>query len=306
MKLDPKSADVPAELAGLYARQSRARESHRLWKAALALNADHGEANRVLGSVYRELCRTRPEQRRAGIGPGGLPPAGPRAPRAIAQDLESRHGGRRALDDRQAVQCRDRRSTRRSRCCGNCWPMNRGCRRGWRCWRRPIPSRDRPGNAIALLQDAVAVEPAFYETLASACEKDNRWSDAARAYEQALGRDARATCRSRTRWAFAWAERSGQRGCDACTRPSARGDQGQPDRGMAALPARPCRARDRDLDASEAAARRLLAISPGSTSGAHALARCSKPGASGELSSRPSSPSRRNRRGAAMATRRSS
>jgi tetratricopeptide (TPR) repeat protein len=56
MKLDPKSADLPAELAGLYARESRVRESIDAANTALALDPGHGEANRVLGSIYASLA----------------------------------------------------------------------------------------------------------------------------------------------------------------------------------------------------------------------------------------------------------
>ncbi|MFO7693609.1 MAG: tetratricopeptide repeat protein, partial [Vicinamibacterales bacterium] len=69
MTLDPASADLPAELAALYARQSRVRESIDAADAALALNPGHGEANRVLGSIYASLAERDPD----GIAPGGDP-----------------------------------------------------------------------------------------------------------------------------------------------------------------------------------------------------------------------------------------
>jgi tetratricopeptide (TPR) repeat protein len=68
MKLDPASADVPAELAGLYARQSRLRESIEAANAALAINAAHGEANRVLGSIYASLAERNPNGAAPGAG----------------------------------------------------------------------------------------------------------------------------------------------------------------------------------------------------------------------------------------------
>src|SRR5512137_2248383 len=61
MKLDPKSADLPAELAGLYARQSRVREAIEAANAALAINPGHGEANRVLGSIYASFAERDPD-----------------------------------------------------------------------------------------------------------------------------------------------------------------------------------------------------------------------------------------------------
>lgn len=50
--LDPASAELRAELAGLYARQDRAVEAVEAAEAALERDPGNQEANRVLGSVY--------------------------------------------------------------------------------------------------------------------------------------------------------------------------------------------------------------------------------------------------------------
>ena len=55
-ELDPKGAEIRAELAGLYARQDRAREALEWANAALALESDNREANRILGLVYAALA----------------------------------------------------------------------------------------------------------------------------------------------------------------------------------------------------------------------------------------------------------
>ena len=54
-ELDPKGAEIRAELAGLYARQDRAREALEWANAALAIDAENREANRILGLVYAAL-----------------------------------------------------------------------------------------------------------------------------------------------------------------------------------------------------------------------------------------------------------
>ncbi len=54
--LQPDSAELRAELAGLYARQDRAREALDTAEEALARDPDNPEANRVLGSVYAALA----------------------------------------------------------------------------------------------------------------------------------------------------------------------------------------------------------------------------------------------------------
>jgi len=51
-ELDPRGAEIRAELAGLYARQDRAREALEWANAALAIDGSNREAHRILGLVY--------------------------------------------------------------------------------------------------------------------------------------------------------------------------------------------------------------------------------------------------------------
>jgi tetratricopeptide (TPR) repeat protein len=57
--LDPESAELRAELAGLYARQDRAVEALEAAESALARDPANHEANRVLGSVYAAFANAR-------------------------------------------------------------------------------------------------------------------------------------------------------------------------------------------------------------------------------------------------------
>ena len=66
--LAPDSAELRAELAGLYARQDRAREALDTAEDALKRDPDNREANRVIGSVYAALS----EQKKA-FRPGDDP-----------------------------------------------------------------------------------------------------------------------------------------------------------------------------------------------------------------------------------------
>ncbi|MFO7692760.1 MAG: tetratricopeptide repeat protein, partial [Vicinamibacterales bacterium] len=126
-------------------------------------------------------------------------------------------------------------------------------------------------SAITLLEEAVAIEPSFQESLASAYEKQERWSDAASAYEQAHGQSPRDMA-LKTRWAFALLSIEDTAGATRARDLLLEVTKDNPTEGWPLyLLARAERALG-DLDASEASARRLLAISPGSTSGAHALA----------------------------------
>lgn len=66
--LAPKSAELRAELAALYARQDRVREALETAEAALEQDPANREANRIVGSVYAALS----EQRRP-LRPGDDP-----------------------------------------------------------------------------------------------------------------------------------------------------------------------------------------------------------------------------------------
>jgi tetratricopeptide (TPR) repeat protein len=59
IELEPGSAELRAELAGLYARQDRAVESLEMAEAALQRDPDNQEANRILGSVYAAFAEQR-------------------------------------------------------------------------------------------------------------------------------------------------------------------------------------------------------------------------------------------------------
>jgi tetratricopeptide (TPR) repeat protein len=66
--LEPKSAEVRAELASVYARQNRVVEALDTAEAALKLDPDNREANRLIGSIYSALA----EQNRT-LRPGDDP-----------------------------------------------------------------------------------------------------------------------------------------------------------------------------------------------------------------------------------------
>ncbi len=82
-ELAPASAEVRAELAGLYARQDRVREALDTAEAAIAIDPANREANRILGSILAALG----EQRQA-FRPGDDPKQ--YRPRAIVALEKSR------------------------------------------------------------------------------------------------------------------------------------------------------------------------------------------------------------------------
>jgi tetratricopeptide (TPR) repeat protein len=77
LELEPKSAEVRAELAGVYARQNRAVDALDTAEEALKFDPNNREANRLIGSIYSALA----DQNRP-LRPGDDPKS--YAPRAIA------------------------------------------------------------------------------------------------------------------------------------------------------------------------------------------------------------------------------
>jgi tetratricopeptide (TPR) repeat protein len=55
MEIEPASAELRAELAGLYARQDRAVDALTAAEAALTIDPANREANRILGTIYAAL-----------------------------------------------------------------------------------------------------------------------------------------------------------------------------------------------------------------------------------------------------------
>ena len=270
MKLDPISADLPAELAGLYARQSRVRESIEAANAALAVSPAHAEANRVLGSIYASYAERDPN----GVPPGG----GPATYRQLALDHLERSlngaspamapGVRLAIGRLRmsASEFDEAIPVLRQLLADEPWLPQ-----GVAMLAQAYSQSGRDDSAIALLQEAAAIEPAFYETLASAYEKETRWAEAATAYERASA-ESPGDLSLKTRWAFALLSAPGPAGAARARDLLLDVTKANPTEGWPLyLLARAERAVG-NLDASETAARRLMAISPGSTSGAHALA----------------------------------
>lgn len=270
MKLDPRSAELPAELAGLYARQSRVREAIDAATAALAIDPAHGEANRVLGSIYASFAERDPGGAPAGGGQKGY------------RELAIEHLGRsvKALPSPAAAGARltMARLQMSAGAFDQAIPVLKQllADEPWlpqavAMLAQAYTTSGQTGNAIALLEEAATLEPAFYETLASAYEKESRWSDAARAYERAA-EDSPRDASLKTRWAFALLSLPGNSGAARARDLLLEVTKANPTEGWPLYLLAWAERETGNLDASEAAARRLMAIDPGSTSGLHSLA----------------------------------
>lgn len=268
MELDPSSADVPAALAGLFARQSRVRDAIESAEGALRRDPENAEAHRILGSIYAEMS-----ERQAGAA--GAQPA--------AYALQAIDHLERALGDpRQGLDAGVRLTLGRLYLKNKAFDKAIGVLRqlladepwmpqGVALLLQAYTAGNRPNDAIALLKDAVDVEPSYYNTLGEAYQRDRRWAEAADAFGKAAALAPR-DLDLKTRWAYALLNQPGDRNA---TRARDLLLEVTATNSTAAWPLYLLARAQRelgDLDGSERTARRLLAISPTSTWGAHALA----------------------------------
>ena len=269
--LDPKSSQLPSELSELYARQGRMREAIDLADGAVTLDPENWDAHRILGMIYTDLAE---RGNSGGLAPGASEP--PLAQHAI-EHLE------KSLADTRVDVATGVRLT-----LGRLYLQNKNYDRaistlkqllsdspwlpqGVAMLAQAYTSAGKPTEAIALLKAAVEEEPSFYNSLGETYEKQHRFAEAAAAYEKAIEINPRDTD-LKTRLAFALLSQPGRSNTVKARDVLLEVTKDTP---TAAWPLYLLARAQRelgDLDAAENAARRILALSPTSTSGAHALA----------------------------------
>ncbi len=267
--LDPQGAEIRAELAGLYARQDRAREAIDWANKALAIDASNREAHRILGLVYAALS----DQPSAGaaLGLGTAPEEF--TTRAIANLAQA--------DSDQIVDpslhyslgrmyLRRRLYTKAIDAFHRLQEEQAGVSDATLMLADALAGAGRLAEAQQTLQDALAEQPAFSRArvrLAELFERSGDWEKAAAQYGLAAERDP--TSADLKRRHAAALLRAGQPAAardalhDLVTGPQASGTdlymlfQAERDLG--------------DFDAAETTARRLMKVEPDSVRGVYAL-----------------------------------
>jgi tetratricopeptide (TPR) repeat protein len=151
MAIDPKSAEVRAELAALFARQDRSREAVDAAEQALAIDPKNREANRILGSVLAAVV----DQKKV-LRPGDDPASYPQKAIAALEIARGEGTGDLSIDLALA---------------------------------RLYIDRDRPGDAVPLLRRIVDEQPSYTEgwlLLADAQAASGRGEDAAATLKDVL------------------------------------------------------------------------------------------------------------------------
>jgi tetratricopeptide (TPR) repeat protein len=270
LTLDPTSAELYAELGGYYARQDNATEAVAAAERALTFDANNIEAHRMLGLVF------------AAWSDGGVPlPPGRTQAQARAGAIEHLT---KILETPTAatdlnLQLTLARLHLRAGSGARAVPILENI-----VSQAPFATEPyillaearlglgRVDGAIEALKAAAELNPRYYQSLGDLYERQNRWQDAAGAYERAMANSKGPASRDlRLRYATALMNvpqpEAAAKARDVLkdflmTAP-------QDARGLFLLSS--ANLRLGDSEGAEAVARKLLAIDPTSTQGLHAL-----------------------------------
>ena len=200
MELDPQAADIPAELAALYLRQSKVQEAMAAAEQALKIAPANREANRVLGIVYAALSES-------GRGGGGRAAAADKAAgdniaKAIqhleaAIDRPMSQGDPNVRATLARVYVTGRQYDKAIPVLTDLVSQEPGWQDGPTLLAEAYSGAGKTGDAIAWFEQHAANDPRLLQTLGDFYERERRWSDAAAAYERALQRSRNAELRAR-------------------------------------------------------------------------------------------------------------
>jgi tetratricopeptide (TPR) repeat protein len=192
-QLDPRSADIVAELAGLYMRQSRLDEAIAAGEQALKVAPANREAHRVLGIVYATLVEG--GRRQNGRTQQNSSSQAENLAKAI-QHLEQ------AVDRQSESDPNVRATLSRLYLAAGAFDkaipllvelvsQEPGWTDGPTLLAQAYAGAGRDADAISWLERAAADDPELYTTLAGFYERARKWKEAAGAYARAVAAQPR-------------------------------------------------------------------------------------------------------------------
>ena len=204
MELDPNAAEIPAQLAGLYLKQSKVQEATAAAETALKIAPLNREANRVLGTIYAALAESAPEPAGRGRGAGQADASISKAIQYFEAALE----GAVAESDPN-VRATLARLYVRQGTYDKAIPLltdlvnqESGWQDGPLMLVEAYVGAGRSRDAIVWLEERTAGDPRLLPALADFYERERRWADAAATYARAVPRAPRDTS-LKTRYASA-------------------------------------------------------------------------------------------------------
>lgn len=267
---DPASAEIPAELAALYARHDRAREAITSAEAALQIDPANVEAHRVLGMVYAVLGR--PDDPSSASEPD--------LARHTAEAIRHLEAAARSTDrvPEPGLQLLLARLYVATRQFGRAIPVleeflgqQGDIADAAALLADAYTETGRAQDATALLARAAQTDPQLYPSLAESYERQQRWKDAADAYEQASRYYSR-NSELKTRWAMALLSERGGQGAAKARDLLGEVLKDSPADARAVYLLAQAQRTLKDLGGAEQSARRLMVLRPNSASGPEMLA----------------------------------
>lgn len=260
--LDSQSADIPAELAALYARMNQAREAIEAAEAALKIEPTDPDAHRVLGMVYGGLSQSGGEVNQEYLtkaithleqaqSSGGSPEQG--ADVALARLYLRAGQADKAIARLTQVAARDPEDTE-----------------AMVLLVQAYADAGRSDEAVPLVEKLAAVEPQYYRVLGELHERDGRWSAAAEAYGKAAAANPAST-ELKMRWATALLNSPNVEHAGRTRSLLEQVIHDSPNDTRALYLFSQVQRRTKDLTGAEATARRIMAIDPKGTWGPSAL-----------------------------------
>src|SRR6185436_10110791 len=187
IELDPTAADIPGELAGLYLRENKIQEAMAAAEQALKIAPANREANRVLGTIYAALSESASTRGRSGSADENVAKAIRYLEAATERSAGQPDPNIRATLARLYV---------RSGAYDKAIPVltdlvhqEPGWQDGPLLLAEAYAGAGRTKDAIAWLEEQN--DPRLMPALGDFYEREQRWSDAAKAYERALQRTPR-------------------------------------------------------------------------------------------------------------------
>ncbi|HEY3383420.1 MAG TPA: tetratricopeptide repeat protein [Vicinamibacterales bacterium] len=269
VRLDPKSPAIQAELGGAYARQNRVREAIDAADAALGLDPDNAEAHRVLGIVYASLARVEDPSTRADSDSKAY------AAKAVAHLEAARkttllpQSGMDLMLGRLYL-----RTGEAEKAIGLLTPVvtdEAGRPEPVELLLQAYAQAGRSDDVVKLLEATVAEQPQFYPMLGEAYERQQRWNDAAEAYEKGVARNPK-SLELKTRLAIALLSGGDATKSGRALSVLEQVRQANPGDSRVLYLLSQAQRTAGKLDDSEKTARELLAVAPASLTGPYALA----------------------------------